>query len=151
MTKAFRVLAFIIAGLIVVQAAAVAWAVSGLATWVNDGNSFTKETMESDELPFTEVVGFIIHGMNGMMLIPLLALILMVIGIIAKHPGSTKFGVAVFLLVLLQVGLGLAHIPATTALHGANALILFGVVVMAGVKAKRPETVVTDPRTPVNA
>lgn len=138
MTKAFRVLAFVIAGLVVVQAASLAWAIAGLGIWVNDGNDFTSEVFDSDEMPFTELYGMMIHGMNGMMLIPLVALLLLIVGLVAKFPGSTMYGAAVFLLVVLQVALGIfGHsLSIAGALHGVNALVLFGVAVMAGLRAK---------------
>lgn len=138
MTKAFRVLAFLVAGLVVVQAAVMVWAVAGLGIWVEEGNDFTSELFESGDVPFTELYGMMIHGMNGMMVIPVVALITMIVGLIAKFPGSTKFGVAIFLLVVLQVALGLfGHENAIFGLlHGVNALVLFSVAAMAGVKAR---------------
>lgn len=153
MTKAFRVLAYLIAALVVVQATSVVWAVAGMGIWVDEGNDLTSEVMESDETPFTEVAGFIIHWMNGMMLIPLVALILLIVGLIAKFPGSTKYGAAVFLLVVLQVALGLfGHENAIFgALHGLNAMILFGAAIMAGMRAKDVPVVTDDGRPRVNA
>jgi hypothetical protein len=153
MTKVFRVLSFIIAGLVVVQATSMVWAVAGLGIWVEEGNDFTSELFESDETPFTEVAGFMIHGMNGMMLIPLIALITMIIGLIAKFPGSTKYGVGLFLLVVLQVALGLfGHENAIFgALHGLNAMILFGAAIMAGMRAKDVPVVADDGRPLVDA
>jgi hypothetical protein len=138
MTKVFRVLAFLVAALVAVQAFTVAWAVAGLGIWVDEGNDFTSEIFESDEMPFTELYGMMIHGMSGMMLIPLIALITMIVGLIAKFPGSTKYGVAIFLLVVLQVALGIfGHSLALAGgLHGLNALILLGVAIMAGIRAK---------------
>ena len=153
MTKAFRILAFLVAALVMVQAASMVWAVAGLGIWVEEGNDFTSELMESEETPFTEVAGFMIHGMNGMMLIPLVALILLIVGLIAKFPGSTKYGAAVFLLVVLQVALGLFGHEAAIfgALHGLNALILFGTALMAGMRAKDVPVVHDDGRPLVNA
>ena len=153
MTKAFRVLAFLVAALVVVQAASMVWAVAGLGIWVDEGNDFTKELFDSDETPFPEVAGFMIHGMNGMMVIPLVALITMIVGFIAKFPGSTKFGVGIFLLVVLQVALGLfGHENAIFGmLHGINAMLLFSVAAMGGVKAKDVPVSTTAPHTPVNA
>jgi hypothetical protein len=150
MTKAFRVLAYLVALLVMVQAASMVWAIAGLGIWVDEGNDFTAELFDSDETPFTEVAGFMIHGMNGMMLIPLVALILLIVGLIAKFPGSTKYGAAVFLLVILQVALGIFGHEAAIfgALHGINALILFGTALMAGMRAK-DVPVVTDDRRPL--
>ncbi len=157
MTKTFRVLSFLIAALVMLQAFFIVWGVFGLATWIDDGNSATSQVFddafEGGDAPFPEFIGLMLHGMNGTTLIPLVALITLVIGIIAKHPGSTKFAVAIFLLVIVQIALGIFghEIAFIGGLHGINAFILFGTAVMAGVKAKSPEAVVTDPRAPVNA
>lgn len=155
MTKAFRVLAFIVAGLVVVQASSMVWGIAGLYGYVNDGNSFTEELMEPGaEAPFPEVAGFAIHGINGTMVIPVVALILLIVGLIAKFPGAKKYGAAVFGLVVLQVFLGImGHEAAISgAVHGINAMILFGVAIMAGMRAKDVPVVGTvDDRPTVNA
>ena len=54
-------------------------------------------------------------------------------------PQGITYALAVLGLVVLQVFLGLFghEISALGALHGVNALILFGVAVMAGVRASR--------------
>jgi hypothetical protein len=153
MRSAYRVLAFLVAGLVVVQAFAIAYAVAGLGKWVNDGNTFDKAAFESDDTTFDGIVGFMIHGMNGMMLIPLVALILLIVSFFAKIPGGVGRAALVLGLVVLQVALGLFghEIPILGGLHGLNALLLFGAAIMAGIRAK--ETVVETPyaaeRTPV--
>jgi hypothetical protein len=151
MTKAFRVLAFLVAALVVVQAAAVAWGFFGLWKYLDGGDSVDSDVLDGE--PFSEVAGFMIHGMNGMMVIPVLALVLLIIGFLAKFPGSTKFGAAIFLLVVLQVVLGIAGFsaPIIGALHGVNALVLFAVAAMAGVKAKDVPVAHVDDRARVNA
>ena len=73
MRTTYRVLAYIIAAEVVIQASMVAFAVFGLGVWVDkDGGVLDKATFES-EPDFTGALGFAIHGMNGMMLIPLIA------------------------------------------------------------------------------
>lgn len=153
MTKVFRVLAFIVAGLVALQAVVIAWAFFGLWKFIEDGEALDSAVMEGDESPFAEAAGFMIHGMNGMMVIPVMALVLLIIGLIAKFPGAKKFGAAIFLLVVLQVVLGIAgfSIPAVGALHGLNAMLLFGVAVMAGVRAKDVSVGTHDNRPLVDA
>ena len=145
MRSAYRVLAFLVAGLVVVQAFAIAYAVAGLGKWVNDGNTFDKAAFESDDTSFDGILGFMIHGMNGMMLIPLIALILLIVSFFAKIPGGVGRAAIVFGLVVLQVALGLFghEIPILGGLHGLNALLLFGAAIMAGIRAK--ETPVATP------
>jgi hypothetical protein len=76
--------------------------------------------------------------MNGMMIIPLLALIFLIISFFAKVPGGVMLAAITLGLVVLQVALGLlGHESAIFGLlHGINALALFSVAVMAGVRAK---------------
>jgi hypothetical protein len=135
MRSAYRILAFAIAGLVAFQAAVMVFAVAGLYGWVSDGNELTKSHLEGDsDLEFTGSIGFMLHGIVGMNLIPLLALILLIISFFAKIPGGVKWAGAVLALTVLQVVLGLFghETPYSGLLHGLNALVLFSVATMAG-------------------
>jgi heme A synthase len=127
MKSVYRVLAYLIAIEVVVQAMAMVYAVAGLGKWVEDGGVMDKSVMESDATPFPEVAGFAVHGINGMMVVPLIALLLLVVSFFAKLPGAVKWAAVVLLLVALQITLGLVGhaVPALGALHGLNALLLF--------------------------
>jgi len=135
--SAYRILAFLIAAEVVVQAAAIAFAFFGLSKWIDGGGILDKATMESDEITFDEVAGFIVHGINGMMVMPLLALILLIVSFFAKVPGGSKWAGLVLLIVVIQVGLALfgREVSLLGLLHGANALILFAVAFHAGSRA----------------
>ena len=139
MRLVYKVLAFTVAGLVVVQAAAVAFAVFGLFAYIEGGGTIDAANSgpESD-IEFPGVVGFMIHGMNGMMLIPLVALILLIVSFFAKVPGGVGRAALVLGLVVLQVALGIFghEVPALGALHGINALLLFGAAIMTGIRAK---------------
>lgn len=136
MRSVYRAFAYIIAAEVVVQAAAIAFAVFGLTKWVEDGGTLNKATMESDDTSFTGLLGFAVHGMNGTMLIPLVAIVFLIVSFFAKIPGGVKWAGITFALVALQITLGLlAHsVPGLGALHGINALALFAVAVMAGMR-----------------
>lgn len=148
MTKTYRILAFVIAAEVVVQAAAIAWAMFGFANWIDDGNTFSKKDLDckSCGFSFTEERGFMIHGINGQMIIPLLALALLVVAFLAKVPGGVTWALVVFGLVLVQAVL----LPVLAedvnavfgALHGLNALVLFGCAVTAGIRTRKAEVVV---------
>ena len=75
--------------------------------------------------------------MNGMMLIPLIALIFFIVSFFAKVPGGVKWAGFVLIAVIVQVTLGLfGHEAASLGiLHGLNALLLFSLAVMAGKRA----------------
>lgn len=139
MKKVYQVLAYVIAALVVVQAIAVVWAISGESKYVSDGGVIDKAVVESREVIFPEVWGFAVHGINGGLVIPLVGLLLLVASFFAKVPGAVKWGAAVFVLVLAQMSLGYAshEIPITGALHGLNALLLFTAAGYTGLRVKR--------------
>jgi heme A synthase len=134
MRRTYQVLAWLISGLVVVQAAAIAFAMAGVVHFVDGGGVIDKALVESEDMAFPEIAGFIIHGMNGGMLIPLVALVLMGVSFGAKFPGARKWAAIVLGLVALQVflGYGLYGAAALGVLHGANALLVFGSSAYAG-------------------
>ncbi|MGB7964085.1 MAG: hypothetical protein WCF12_14175 [Propionicimonas sp.] len=140
MKRVYSLLAFAVCGLIAVQAAAVAYADAGLFLWVADGGVIDKAAIESaDSLTFEGIQGFMIHGMNGMMVIPVVAVALLVVSFFAKVPQGAVWAGAVVALVALQVTLGLlGHEFAISALfHGLNALVLFTVALLTGLRPGR--------------
>lgn len=132
MRMAYRVLAWILAVEVVVQAAAIAWALFGLSTWIENGGVLDAAAMQA-EPQFDGVVGFMVHGMNGTMIVPAVALILFVVSFFAKLPRGVAYAGALFGMVVLQVVLGIvAHsVPALGMLHGALALGILVTAVMA--------------------
>lgn len=139
MKNVYRTFAFVIAAEVAIQAAAIAFAFFGLGIWVNnDGGVLDKAVMES-EPDFTGAIGFAIHGINGMMLIPLIALLFLIVSFFAKIPGGIKWAAFVFLAVIVQVALGLfGHEVAVLGMfHGLNALLLFSLAVMAGIRVSK--------------
>jgi hypothetical protein len=141
MRSTYRALAYIIAAEVVIQAAAIAYAMFALSKWVEDGGTLNKAVMDDPNASFTGVVGFTIHGINGQMLIPLLALVLLVVSFFAKVSGGHRWAGTILALVVIQVLLGLfGHAaPLLGPLHGINALILFSVAVMAGRRVSSAE------------
>lgn len=138
MRTTYRVLAYLVALEVVIQAAAMVFAVAGLGKWVEEGGVLDKAAFESEETLFPEVVGFMIHGINGQMVIPLIALILLIVSFFAKVPKGAAWAGGVLGLVVLQVLLGIfGHgIPFLGLLHGINALALFTVALTTARRAK---------------
>jgi hypothetical protein len=99
-----------------------------------------KSVMESEAGAFPEETGFMVHGINGQMIVPVLAVALLVVAFFARLPRGVALAGGVVGLVALQVVLGmLGHgVPALGLLHGANALLLFAVAAMAAHRASRP-------------
>jgi len=138
MKRVYAVLAFIICGLVAVQAAVAVWAESGLFLWIAGGGSIDQSTLQSEAAPpFPEAAGYMIHGMNGMMVIPVVAVALLVVSFFAKVPKGLPWASAVAVLLGPQVALGLAgHSLSIAGLaHGINALLLFTAALLAGRRA----------------
>jgi hypothetical protein len=129
MKRVYQVLAYLVAVEVVVQAMAMVWGIAGLGKWVDGGGVFDKSIMESDQAPFPEITGIIVHGINGSFVIPAIALLLLIFSFFTRIPGAAKWAGLVLLLVAVQANLGfLGHeVPAMGALHGLNALLLFAV------------------------
>jgi hypothetical protein len=134
----YRILSFVICALVALQAASHAWASAGLGLYIAEGGVVDASAAEGPA-PFPEVAGFMIHGMNGMFVIPAIALILLIVSFFARIPRGVTYAAVVFGLVLLQVTLGLfGHSIALLGfLHGLNALLLFTAALLAGLNASK--------------
>lgn len=136
MKVTYRLLAYAIAVLVVVQAGAIAYAVSGLGAWVQDGGVLDAATFEDESVTFPGFVGFIVHGMNGTMLIPAVSLALLIVSFFARISAGLRWALLVFLLVGVQVTLGTmarsSALPELGLLHGVNALLLFTAALYSG-------------------
>lgn len=126
MRTAYRVLALTIAGLVVIQAAAIAFAMFGVLHFVDGGDSLSKSLVD-DRTGFDGAVGMNIHSI-GAMLISLLAIVLLILSLLAKIPGGAKWAGFVFLAVLVQWVLAIAAFgaPVVGALHAINAFAIAG-------------------------
>jgi heme A synthase len=73
----------------------------------------------------------------------LTSLALLIISFFAKIPQGVRWAVIVLITTIVQIALGtLSHLLAAIgALHGAVALVLFGVAVMAAMRARQPAAV----------
>jgi hypothetical protein len=141
MRSTYRVLGYLIAIEVVIQAAAIAYAMFGVSKFVEDGGTVDKALVESDEMAFDEIVGFIVHGINGMNVIPLLAILMLIVSFFAKVPNGVVLALVVVLVTAIQVFLGIFGHDVTLlgVLHGLNAFILAGVASAAAARATKPE------------
>ena len=128
--RLYRVFAYLIALEVAVQAAAHAYGAAGLGHWIwSDGHTVTKADLEENSgVPITGRGAETLHGVNGAMLIPLLALAFVVVAVIVRHQvdGALAWAGIVLGLVAVQVVLGFSTIavPALGMLHAVNALVL---------------------------
>jgi hypothetical protein len=148
MRKTYLILARIIAIEVVIQAMAIVFGVAGLYNWIDGGATLDKSGLGEDgNASFTGDVGFMIHGINGQMVIPLLGLIFLIVSFFAKVPRGVMFAVVVFVSIIVQVVVGiLGHdTPWVGPIHGLNAFILFGSAMAAAMAAKTPAEVTPAP------
>jgi uncharacterized membrane protein YtjA (UPF0391 family) len=129
MRRVYQVLAYVVAAEVVVQAMLMVWAIAGLTKWINNGGVFDKAVMEDQQIIYPEIIGIPLHGLNGGIIIPAIALVLFICSFFAKVSGGVKWAAIVLVLAIVQGQLGyLGHdFPAAGALHGLNALALFTV------------------------
>ena len=139
MKTVYRVLAYVIAVLVAVQAAAIGYAVFAQLHWIEGGGTLDGAALESGA-PGTGA--FLFHALNGAVFL-LLALVLLIVSFFAKIPQGVRWAVIVLVATVLQIALGtLSRLLAPIgAIHGAVALVLFGVAVMAAMRARKPAAV----------
>ncbi len=147
MRKTYSVIAWIIAGGVVVQAAAIAFAFGGLLHHVSEGGVVDKALVESREAPFVGELGFILHALVGAGLIPLLAIALLVVSFLVRTRGARLWAAITFGLVVMQVTLGFSIIalPYLGLIHGANALAIVVTASVAALRVQRVRAVATEP------
>jgi heme A synthase len=125
--QTYRVLSGLVALGVLVQASAVA---GGWFTAIHDVDSGLVIDKNYEGNAFHGI-----HAFVGFNVMPLLGLILLIVSFFAAKqvPGARKWAGIVFGLILLQVALALFafSIPSLGALHGLNALVLFGTAVRA--------------------
>ncbi len=137
MKQVYRVLAFLVAAGVAVQAAAVSYGMFGLLKWVELGGTLDQSTELTPALG--GFAGFSLHAQAGIFVIPAISLLLLISSFFAKVPGGIRWALIVFGVTVLQVALGLfSHEVAGLGwLHGINALALFGTAMMAGMRVSR--------------
>jgi hypothetical protein len=149
MRKAYRILADLIAVGVAVQSMAMVWAVAGLFHWIDDGGTLNHDVLKGweDKAPdFQGAAGFAIHGIVGMMVIPVIGLALLVVAFFAGVEGGVKWAGIVAVTIVVQVLAGLAgtDAPWLGLLHGLIPFALFSVAIVAA-RAAHPgsQTAVT--------
>ena len=139
MRMAYRVLAYAIAALVAVQSAAIGYAVFAQLNWIEEGGTFDKAAFDTGA-PGTGAMIF--HALDGGVVL-LLSLALLVVSFFAKIPKGVRWAVIVLVCTVVQIALGtLSRLWAPIgAVHGAVALLLFGVALMAAMRARKPAAV----------
>jgi len=138
MRRAYHVFAYIIAAEVVIQAMMIATAVAGLDHWIEDDHATVTKKVIDSHPSFTGSFGFPVHAINGEMLIPLFALILLVISFFAGVVGGTRWALYILGLIVIQAVLGISSgkVPLLALLHGLNAFAIFTIAVLTARRAK---------------
>jgi hypothetical protein len=125
--QTYRVLAGLIALGVVLQAAAIAF---GWFTAIHDVDNglVIDKSWEGN-------AGHTLHGIVGFYVMPLLGLVFLIVSFAAAKavPRGRTWAAIVFVAILVQVALAFLAfgVPAIGALHGLNALVVFGSAVRA--------------------
>lgn len=138
MRATYRVLAYLVPVIVVLQAAFIAVGLFGLSHWVDAGNTLTKSAIENDS---SNVGGGTALGLHffGAMAMVLVALLLLIVSFFAKVEGGVKWAGLIVADVVLQWAFGLFAFsaPILGAFHAVNAFLLFGLGTMAAAAATR--------------
>jgi hypothetical protein len=147
MRSTYRVLGTLLSLGVVVQAASIAFALFQISKEIDDGAVIDKNYVESNS--GSAGLGFAIHAIDGQMVIPLIALLLLIVSFFAKVPGGVKLAAFAFLAVVVQVVLAFASfgVPGLGFLHGLNALVVFSLGVAAARSARSRPGALTLPRS----
>ena len=124
MRAVYRILAMLVAVGVVVQAAAIAYALFDILHKTDDGQVFTKDS---------DNAGIAVHAVVGEMIVPLICLALLIVSFFAGIPGGVKWAAITFGVMVLQIVLAFLSFPAPIVgtLHAINAFVLAAVASLA--------------------
>lgn len=130
MRKVYLMLAWALVAEVVIQAGSIALGMGALSHHVSEGGVIDKASLEDSEVGG---VGFPIHFINGGLVVPVIALMLLVVSFFAHVEKGRRTAALVFVLVMVQSSLGYAitDSPYVGAVHGANALAVLGAALYA--------------------
>src|SRR4029450_2698727 len=137
MKQVYRVLAFLVAAGVALQAASISDGMLGLIRWIEGGGALDQSTDLTPALG--GYTGFSWHATGGIFILPVISPLFLISSFFAKVPGGIRWALIILGFTVLQVALGLfSHSVAGLGwLHGINALALFGTAVMAGMRVSR--------------
>jgi hypothetical protein len=129
MRPTYRVIAHLISLCVVLQ-----------ATWIALGSFLLFKDVDGGKVIDKSYEGNYangLHGIFGLMVIPLLALVLLVVSFFTKSPGASKWAGFVVLAVVVQIAVGFLAFgfPAIGALHAINAFVLLWLAELAARRA----------------
>ena len=143
MKTVYRVLALAIAAMVAIQAGAIGYQVFAQLHWIGEGGTLDEAALNSGA-PGTGAM--IVHALGGGVVL-LLSLALLIVSFFAKIPQGVRWALIVLGCTIVQIALGVVShmLAAIGAVHGAVALVLFGVAVTAAMRARKPAPVAEEP------
>ena len=145
MRAAYKWLGHLIALGVLLQAMWIAFGFFTVAHRIDDGTTIDKNYVENNT-----IFGLDMHGLFGMMIIPLLGLLFFIVSFFAKVPGGVKWAGLTLLAIVVQVFLAFVAFgaPVVGLLHGLNAFVLLGLAELSARRAAAaPVAVGTSPAT----
>lgn len=123
------------------QAMWIAFGFFTVAHKIDDGTTFDKDYIENNS-----IFGLDMHGLFGMLIIPLLGLLFLLVSFFAKVPGGAKWAGLTFLAIVLQVTFAFIAFgaPVVGLLHGLNAFVVLG---LGAYSSRRAQTAQAAPAT----
>lgn len=142
MRKVYAVLAWLVAVGVVAQAASIAFAHVGQDDYIDHGGTVDSALVEASKAGKVSIVGdagFMVHAMNGMMVLPLLALLLLISSLFVRGRAPKLWALLVVGLVALQILLAFTMfgLPYLGILHGVNAIAILAAAVLAALRGAR--------------
>ena len=103
MKQVYRVLAFLIAAGVALQAASIAYGMFGLIKWIEEGGTLDQSTQLTPALG--GYTGFSWHATGGIFVLSVISLLFLISSFFAKVPGGIRWALIVFGVTVLQVAL----------------------------------------------
>lgn len=138
MISVYRVLAYLMVLAVVFQASVIAFAVFGLRAWVVEDGGVLDTGSLRGEPGYTGQIGLVLHQKNGLIVIPLIAILLLICSFFTAVKRGVIWTAALATTVAVQIYLGAFPIglPALGILHGIGALAIFAFALIAATRPK---------------
>ena len=121
---------------VLLQAMWIAFGFFTIAHRIDDGTTIDKDYVEN-----TSIFGLEMHGLFGLTIIPVLAILFLIVSFFAKVPGAAKWAGFTFLAVVLQITFAFIAFgaPVVGLLHGLNAFVVLGLAAYSARRAQMAE------------
>lgn len=139
MKTTYRILAYLIALGVVLQAASIAFGFFGIGRWVVAGNTLDRHTFLYNTTELGGYTGLAFHYVVGQAIMPLLGLALFILSFFTRVRHATAWAGVLLISIIVQLVLGLAafHQAPAGAAHGFLAIAIFAVAAVTGHRITR--------------